>query len=265
LIRLLVGDRKGKSMKQYFKAITREPGINFADGITSADTGSPDFEKAVEQHHSYCEALRACGIEVTLLEADRQYPDGCFVEDTAVIAEDLAVITRPGDPSRKGEVKQIARLLSSFKQIETIKAPGTLDGGDVMRVGSHFYIGLSGRTNKEGADQLSSLLERCGFTSSLIPVTRVLHLKTGITFIGKDTYITVAEFEPFFSGSNIICLAPEERYAANTLLINGRLLIPKGYPKVREKIAASGYDTVEVEMSEFRKMDGGLTCLSLLF
>ncbi len=249
----------------FTKAIVRKPGINFADGITSADEGRPDFLKALEQHASYCDALRQCGLKIFVLEADERFPDGCFVEDTAVVAEQMAVITKPGDPSRAGEEKSIAEILGRFRKLEWIEAPGNLEGGDIMQVNNHFYIGVSKRTNSDGARQLATILSNYGYTSSNVPVETVLHLKTGVTYLGNNNFIAVDEFSTAFAASNVIELSPDEYYHANCLLINGHLLVPKGYPNARREIEGLEYQIIEVEMSEYRKMDGGLTCLSLLF
>lgn len=251
--------------KMYSKAIVRRPGSNFAKGITTSNPGNPDFEKALEQHAAYCNALKRCGLEVTVLEADERYPDGCFVEDTAIINREVAVITRPGALSRRGEEAEISRVLSWHKNTEKIEPPGTLEGGDVLRMDNHYFIGISGRTNREGAGQLSSILSKYGYTSAEIEVRAGLHLKSDIAYLGQGNFISTPEFSGIVPFKNIIILEQEEYYSANCLLVNDSLLIPKGFPKSKAKIADLGYDLVELEMSEFRKMDGGLTCLSLLF
>jgi len=249
----------------FTQAITRKPGRNFADGITTAELGKPDFEKALTQHEAYCNALKKCGLNVTILEADEKYPDGCFVEDTAIVTKEVAIITKPGDIARLGEEERIMEILSQHRKIETITLPGNVDGGDILRVNNHFYIGMSKRTNKEGALQLSAILNKYGYTSSEMPVKSVLHLKTGITYLGNNNYISIDEFWNSFANFNIIKLNKEENYSANCLLINDYLLIPKGFSKSKQKILDLGYQIIEIEMSEFGKMDGGLTCLSLLF
>jgi dimethylargininase len=252
-------------MHQYIKAIVRQPGKNFADGITSSNLGKPVYEKALEQHNIYCEALKKCGVEIIVLEADERYPDGCFVEDTAVVTKEVAIISRPGDPARLGEQERIASVLADYKSIESIVAPGTLEGGDIMRVENHFYIGLTKRTNREGAKQLSSILEKYGYTSSTVSVNDILHLKTGIAYLGNNNFIAVQEMAHIAQNINVIILDKGEEYSANCLKVNDNLLIPKGFPTSKQKIIELDYNIIEVEMSEFRKMDGGLTCLSLLF
>ncbi len=248
----------------YTKAIVRRPGRNFSEGITTSNLGKPDFEKALEQHTAYCDALRRCGLEIIILEADGRYPDGCFVEDTAIVTSEVAVITRPGAASREGEEAVISEILSEFRKIETIRFPGTLDGGDVLRVENHFFIGISGRTNREGARQLSAKLSKYGYTASETEVGEGLHLKSGIAYLGKGNFISAEGFS-IISSSGIIISDQEESYSANCLTVNDFLLIPKGFPKSKMKILELGYNITELDMSEFRKMDGGLTCLSLLF
>jgi len=246
-------------------AILRPPAKTFASGITTASLGQPVYEKALEQHRAYCAALQQCGLELILLDAGERYPDACFVEDTAIVTEGLAILCRPGAASRRGEVAAVAEVLAGYKTLTSIKPPGTIDGGDILRVKDHFYIGRSKRTNAEGARQLAVILSECGFTSSEIPVSSVLHLKTGVTYIGKNTFVSIDEFAGSLNSGQIIRVEERETYAANCLLANGTVLAPAGFPKVKQQIAELGYPIIELDMSEFRKMDGGLTCLSLVF
>ena len=252
-------------MFQY--ALVRRPGENFHRGITSSNLGKPDYKKALQQHGSYCQALRKCGLKLIVLEADLRYPDGPFVEDTAIITEQCAIMTNLGATSRQGEEEKIKEILSEYRTIESIKPPGTVEGGDVLRVDNHFYIGLSQRTNQEGARQLSAMLSKYGFTSSNIPLKSVLHLKSGVNYIGHNNMVAINEFaqRDEFKKFNIIKVDEEESYVANCLLVIDFLLLPKGFPNTKEKIQALGYKILEIEMSEFQKMDGGLTCLSLLW
>ena len=245
-------------------AIVRLPGTNFGDGITTAGLGPPDFRRALAQHEAYCRALEDCGLEVVTLDADPRHPDGCFVEDTAVVTESVAVSTRPGSPARAGEEEAVAEVLAGYRALERIRPPGCVDGGDVLRVGSHFLIGRSARTNQPGADQLGEILAAHGYPSSQVPVEAGLHLKTGVTTLGDGRVVATAAFAPLFPRAQVVPVDPGEEYAANCLAVNGRLLVPAGHPGVRRRLGQAGYDVVEVAMSEFRKMDGGLTCLSLL-
>ena len=246
------------------KAIVRKPGRNFADGLTSSGLGKPDFEKALKQHSYYCEALMSLGLELIVLDADERYPDGCFVEDTAVITSEIAIITRPGAGSRQGEEVIIKSVLSELKKTVSIEAPGTLDGGDIMRAENHFYIGMSDRTNNEGAGQLSEVLQQYGYTSSLIKVGEGLHLKSGIAYLGHGNFITAKVPEGLIEYKEIIITGDADSYSANCLHVNEKLLLSSGFPKIKEQVIRLGYKVIELDMSEFRKMDGGLTCLSLL-
>jgi dimethylargininase len=249
----------------YTKAIVRRPGKSFANGITTSNLGRPDFSKALEQHAAYCDALIRCGVELTVLDADERYPDGCFVEDTAVVNSRVKVISRPGAATRRGEEEAITRVLAGTGQTESITAPGTLEGGDVLRAENHYFIGVSERTNREGADQLSKILVKHGFTSSVVCVEAGLHLKSDIAYLGDGNFISTPVFSHVAHPANTIIPDPEEYYSANCLRVNDHLLIAKGFPKSKMKILELGYNIIELDMSEFRKMDGGLTCLSLLF
>ncbi len=249
-------------------AIVRRPGESLVDGITSADLGKPAYEKALQQHDKYIEALRSCGVEVTILEAEERYPDSVFVEDTAVLAEKCAIITNPGACSRQGEEISIKETLKKFyTHIESITAPSTLEGGDVMRVRNHFYVGLSARTNEEGAKQFAAILNKYGYTVSNVKMEKFLHLKTGLAYLENNNLLTAGEFihRPGFETFNRIVIDDSESYAANCIWVNHVVLVPRGYPKTKAAIEALGYKTLAVDVSEFRKLDGGLSCLSLRF
>jgi dimethylargininase len=246
-------------------AIVRRPGPDFGDGITTADLGTPDYAKTLEQHAAYCDALKGCGLELIILDPEPGYPDCPFVEDTAVVTDETAVIARPGDERRRGEEEAIAFVLSRYRRIERIEPPGTLDGGDVLQVKDRFFIGRSARTNEEGARQLSSILTRHGHQVSITPVGEMLHLKSGANHIGNGVLTLAGGLQALdvFSGFESIHVPPEECYAANCLFVNGRLLFPTGFPHTMEKLSRLGRQIIELDMSEFRKMDGGLTCLSI--
>ena len=255
----------------YTHAIVRPPPPSFATGLTLSNEGVPDVALAMLQHRAYCQALIDCGLQLTELPADPAFPDSCFVEDPAIITARGAIATLPGAPSRAGEVESIIAALGSwYPGIPRITAPGTLDGGDVCEADGHFLIGLSSRTNEEGARQLTDILESLGYRSSIVDLRespRLLHLKTGMTYIGDGRMVLTPDvpvgeaLRPY----ERIVVSEAERYAANCIRINARVLIAAGYPKIAGTLAGLGYDTLSVEMSEFRKMDGSLTCLSLRF
>jgi dimethylargininase len=248
-------------------AITRLPGENFADGLTTANLGHPSYPLILQQHQAYRRALGNLGLDVTVLPAEPGYPDAYFVEDPAIVSPRLAVITRPGAPSRRGEGITLESVLKQFQPIAHIHAPGTVDGGDILMVEDHFFIGLSGRTNYAGAAQLTGLLSGEGYTTETIPVGAGLHLKSGVNYLGRHTLLVTKSLSihPAFAGYKKIFLDKDEEYAANTLWINDTLLMPKGFPKTRASLARLGMEIIELDVSEVRKMDGGLTCMSLRF
>lgn len=248
--------------------IVKTPGESYINGLTTSDLGTPILEKALEQHDAYIEALKKCGTEVTVLPSNNEFPDSTFVEDTAVLTPNFAVISNPGALSRNGEIHEMEPAIKSFyKNIYYIKAPGTLDGGDILQIEDHFYIGISARTNNEGAQQLKVILEMENYKATIVQLEKFFHLKTGIAYLGNQTIVAAGEFidHPDFNSYKKIVVPPEEEYAANCIQVNDYVIIPAGYPITKQKINQAGYQTIELEMSEFRKLDGGLSCLSLRF
>lgn len=252
----------------FTKAIVRTPCRNLVNGLTSANLGLPDYNKAIEQHENYIKALRQCGLELIVLESDENFPDSTFVEDTALLTRHCAVITNPGAGTRKGETAYIKTVIGHYySNIESIKEPGTLEAGDVMMVGNRFYIGLSRRTNIEGAKQLMKILDSYSMSGSIVNVNDNLHLKSGVSYLENNNLLAAGEFlnEPEFENFNIIKIDDDESYAANSLWINNIVLVPSGFPKAHDIIKTVGYRIIEVDVSEFQKLDGGLSCLSLRF
>ncbi len=253
------------------RAIVRTPGRNFADGLTTVDLGVPNLEIALKQHADYCGALRRCGLEVTVLQPDMRHPDSTFVEDTAILTTEVAIFCRPGSASRQGEVAAIRSALERFYfSTFTIEAPGTVDGGDICEAGSHFFIGLSHRTNGEGARQLAACLNALGYTTSTIDVrgmASILHLKSGISYIGENTLVVMEEMaaNPQFSRFELVRVSKEESYGANSVRVNDRVLVAEGFPRLAADLRSRGFEPLALNMSEFQKMDGGLSCLSLRF
>jgi dimethylargininase len=258
--------------RQLFRyATVRPPGDNFAQGLTSSWLGAPDFAVASAQHHDYCAALEACGLELLRLPPDLEHPDSTFVEDTAVLTERLAILARPGAISRLQEVAGVKDCIQRhYSIVREIEPPGTLDGGDICDAGLHFFIGLSHRTNEAGARQLCQFLSADGYTSSTVDirgVSSILHLKSGIAHLENRDLVVMEELagRDEFAGYNLIRVMPKESYACNCVLVNRHVLVPAGFPYVAGELERRGYKTIELEMSEFRKMDGGLSCLSLRF
>lgn len=252
------------------QAIVRTPSKSLAHGLTtSAELGSINYTQACLQHRQYVDALRKCGLEVTVLEALDAFPDSCFVEDPALVTPKIGICTRPGAITRQREVSSIEPILRRYypNNLHKIESPGLLDGGDVLQIEHHFHIGLSSRTNSEGAAQLSALLGAQGYTASTVNVNHLLHLKTGISYLGNHcVLISKALIDcPEFSGYTQMIVEEEEAYAANALMINGTVLMAKGFPKTQNALLNQGFKVVSIDVSEFRKIDGGLSCLSLRF
>lgn len=255
----------------FTRAIVRIPGSNFADGLTTVELGTPHLDEVLAQHAHYCDALRQCGLELTILTPDLRHPDSTFVEDAAILTPHAAILTRPGAASREGEVAAIRPSIERFySRTLTIDPPGTVDGGDICEAEGHFFIGISLRTNEEGARQLTTHLNALGYTATTIDIrsmNTILHLKSGISYIGDNTLVVMEEMaaNPQFARFNQIDVSPAESYGANCVRVNDRVLIADGFPHLRAELIARGLSPLVLNMSEFQKMDGGLSCLSLRF
>jgi len=257
---------------RFTRAIVRPPARNFAEGLTTVDLGAPDVNIALQQHAAYCDALARHGCEVIALPADPQHPDSTFVEDTALILPGLgAMLTRPGAESRAGEVKAMRIALQPyFAAMAQLEAPGTLDAGDVCEAGTHVFIGLSRRTNESGAAQLAKWLTHFGYTASTVDIRGtddILHLKSGIAAIDPRRLVVIETLtdHPAFAGYDIVRVPTGEEYGANCVRVNEVLFVSRGQPGLDAELRALGYRLEALEMSEYRKMDGGLSCLSLRF
>jgi dimethylargininase len=249
-------------------AITREvsPAITQCE-LTHLERVPIDYENARSQHAEYMAALRRLGLQVHSLPAEPDLPDSVFVEDTAIVLDECAVITRPGADSRKPEIESIARALAPHRTLFHIQAPATLDGGDVLRLDKTLYVGLSSRTNQEGVDQLRGFLEPFGYSVEGASVTGCLHLKTAITHVGADTLLVNPAMigKDGFPGWNFIEVDPAEPFAANALLVGDRLVYPSAYPLTQARLEAGGIQLILVDASELAKAEGGVTCCSLIF
>ena len=247
------------------RAILRRPGPDFAAGLTTAGLGEPDPSRMLAQHAAYADALRALGLAVDVLDPLPGFPDAYFVEDVAVVVPELAVVARPGAPARRGEADAIVPVLARHRVLARLEHPASLDGGDVLIAGRSVFIGLSARTNEDGAGQLARLLEPHGYRSRTMPVSTGLHLKSSVSWLGgemllvSDRFANQADLRAF---RRIVVDATEEP-ACNSLLVNGTLLTPAGFPKTRRQLEETGLPVVELDVTEARKMDGGLTCMSL--
>ena len=254
----------------FTRAITRRPGRSFSAGLTSG-AGEPELTRALAQHAAYERALAAAGVSATVLEADEHYPDGTFVEDTAVLTARVAIVARPGAATRVGEIESMAAVLAGFySTVRRIEAPGTVDGGDVCQCDDHFLIGVSARTNETGARQLAGFLGEFGYRATLIDIrasSSLLHLKTGLSYLGAGRLVVAGDLPECaaLSAYERIEVDAGEEYAANCVQINARVLVAAGFPRFAERLQRLGLDPLPLEMSEFQKMDGGLSCLSLRF
>lgn len=251
-------------------AILRQPCSRFASGLTTADLGSPSFPLALTQHEAYASAFRELGIEALILEPDDRYPDSCFVEDCAIVAGDVLIWTRPGAPSRRGEVDLLqSQLQLDFKFLSVTE--GFVDGGDVCQIEDRFLIGLSNRTDRTGAQCLAGHLESLGFGTEFVDLSEtagLLHLKSGLSYLGNGVALVDAGLadHPALTELNKLIPSGTESYAANAVSLGGGwVLFAAGYPLLADAVREKGFEVIELEMSEFQKMDGGLSCLSLRF
>ncbi len=249
-------------------AIVLSPAFSLKEGLTTSDIGKPDYNLASEQHKIYTETLIRLGLKVKVLPKNELFPDSVFIEDIALCTQSCATITRPGATTRRGEITSIREVLEDYYTIiEEIIYPGTLEAGDVMMAGDKFFIGISDRTNEAGAEQLTGILAKYGMKAIKVPLKKLLHLKSGISYLENNTILVCGELtnRSEFADYIKIVVDEDECYAANSLWVNGKVLIPHGFPKTRKKIESAGYETILIDVSEFRKVDGGLSCLSLRF
>ncbi len=256
-------------LPRFTRALMRRPAPNFAEGLTSAThLGRPDYKRALEQHQAYVEALRDCGLAVTVLPADERYPDGHFVEDPFVIYRGLAFLCRSGAPSRQGEGESLKAHLRGLRIVEA-PADARIDGGDVLICSDRVLVGISERTNIAGFRALREALHAVQGDMRVdpVPFSGVLHLKSGLTELAPGVLIRdpALETDIDLSWADVITLPPEEGYAADVLPVNSTLFVAAGCPVALAAAEAHWGRVVALDMSEFVKMDGGLTCLSLRY
>ncbi len=251
----------------FTRAVLRRPAANFAAGITSAaHLGAPDFKRALRQYESYIEALRGCGLELTLLPADERFPDGHFVEDAFVIFRDIALRCRSGAPARQGEGDGIAPALKPLRLLELPPA-ARLDGGDVLFCADRVLVGISQRSNQAGYQALRAALQTRmpAISVDAVPFAGVLHLKSGLTELAPGTLIRDPALKTAYdlSWARVITLPPAEGFAADVLPINDTVFVAAGCPTALAAAREVCPQVETLDLSEFVKMDGGLTCLSL--
>jgi dimethylargininase len=226
-----------------------------------------DVDRAELQHARYEELLRALSVEVVSLPVESELPDSVFVEDTAVVLDDFAIITRPGSPSRRAETARVREALERHRRLFEIEAPGTIDGGDVLMVGRRIFVGQSTRTNRTAIEQLADIVRRFGFTVETLDVRGCLHLKSAVTQVGPETLLINDSLvdRGAFPGLRCIPVDPSEPAGANALLVGETVVSQPVFPRTVERLREAGLNVAEVDMSELAKAEGALTCCSLLF
>jgi len=225
-----------------------------------------DLARARAQHHAYEAALAGAGCDVVALPADPDHPDCVFIEDVAIVLDEIAVITRPGAASRRGEAAAVAEALVPFRRVSSMVAPGTLDGGDVLRIGRRLFVGQSGRSNAAGIEQLRAVVWPYGYTVTAVPVTGCLHLKSAVTLVAPDTVLVNPAWvdASIFGVERVLEVDPSEPYAANGVLAGDALIYPASFPGTAARLRSAGIDVREVDVSELQKAEGAVTCCSVI-
>jgi dimethylargininase len=249
-------------------AITRavSPTLNQCE-LTHLARQPIDIARAIEEHHAYEQALRDLGLHVISLPAEPEYPDAMFVEDPMIVLDEVAIITRPGAQSRRGEATTLARELAPYRELRHITEPATLDGGDVLLAGRTLYVGLSERTNAAGIRQLAAEVEPFHYRVCPVAVTGCLHLKSGASFVGDDTVLIHRPWvdAEAFPGLRLLDTPAGEEWATNVLLIGNTVLVAAGFPATAKLLRDLGREVVTVDITELMKAESGLTCSSLIF
>ncbi len=248
-------------------AFVRRPGASIGDCLlTHRDREGIDLDLARRQHAAYREALSRLGREVIELEEADEHPDAVFVEDPVVALDEIAVIARPATESRRREIPSLEAALGPYRELAHIAAPGTLEGGDVVRVGRRLFVGLSSRTNQAGIDQLRAHIAPLGYEVHAVPVTGCLHLKTGASHIGHGRVLVNRDWvdADAFVGCETIDVDPSEAWSANAVLLGEHVIVPAGAAKTCARLRALGLNVHEVGLSEMQKAEGSATCLSVL-
>lgn len=226
-----------------------------------------DVALARTQHHDYLRALESVGCHVHVLAEEAELPDSVFVEDVAIVLDEVAVLTRPGAPSRRPEVASVADLLRHHRPLHAIEAPATLDGGDVLRMGRTLYVGQAARSNPDGIAQLRELLIPCGYAVEGVGTHACLHLKSAVTALSDDSVLLQPAWvdRERFAKFRVIEVDPAEPHAANVLRIGDALIMPASFPRTRQRLLDAGFKVTAVDVSELQKAEGAVTCCSLVF
>lgn len=249
-------------------AITREVSPALAGcELTHLNRVPIDVAKAVAQHAEYERALQALGCSVSRLFSDATMPDSVFIEDTAVLLDELAILTRPGAASRRRETIEVGAALGAHRRVVEIEAPGTLDGGDVLLVGRRMFIGETTRTNADGIDQVGRAVAPFGYDVRPVTPRCCLHLKSAATSLGDGTVLVNPRWAPVdaFHGLDLVEVDPDEPGAANVVHLDGRVLCAAAFPRTRARLERRGLEVAAVDVSELAKAEGAVTCCSLIF
>ena len=249
-------------------AITRDVSASLGDcALSFVERSAIDVDRAIAQHDGYRRVLESLGCRVLALPAQDTFPDAVFVEDVALVLDEVAVITRPGAESRRGETDSVAQVLGGHRPLLRIVAPGTLDGGDVLRIGRNIFVGQSARSNAEGIAQLRALLAGHGYRVQGVPTRGCLHLKSAATQVADDTLLVQpAWVDPaIFAAYRVLVVDPAEEHAANALRIGSGVVYPDCFPRTRQRLQDAGIAVTSVDVSELQKAEGAVTCCSLVF
>ena len=235
--------------------------------LTHLERSAIDVDLAAEQHRVYEALLAECGCRILRLAEEPDLPDSVFVEDTAVVVDELGIIARPGADSRKPEIRSVADALRPYRNLVFIEAPGTLDGGDVLCVGKKLYVGRSERTNSEAVDQIREILRPFGYGVSAVDVEGCLHLKSAVTQVDTGFLLVQPEWVDVdrFAGLGKIHVDPEEPFAANALSVGGTVVFPSAFPRTKKRLEDQGIRVQTVDLSELAKAEGAVTCCSIVF
>lgn len=249
-------------------AITREVSSCINDCELSFHGRQPiDVAKAIAQHKGYQDCLAELGIRVVSLPAEPGLPDAVFVEDPAVVLDEVAIISNMGAPSRRPEARELAAALAPYRLLKFLVEPATLDGGDVLRVGRSVFVGLSRRTNRDGIEQLSELLHPYDYRVQPVEVSGCLHLKSACSYIGHETVLVNRSWIDVeqLRGFELLDVSEDEPAAANALVVNDVVIMPVSFPKTRSLLEERGFTVRSLDVSELQKAEAGVTCCSLIF
>jgi len=252
---------------QFTHAIVRQPAKSIIRGLRAVDIGSPDYDQMISDHKDYVDALISAGVAVINLNALDKFPDGQFVEDTALCLPKAVILMRPGAPSRLGEVNEIApKLRELFEDVYEIDNPGHIEGGDILVTGKEILVGRSARTDENGVRQLSEIVIPLGYViREVFTPPEILHFKTDCSLLGPDEILSTRRLQASgcFEGYRVINVADGEEAAANAIRVNDYVLMPDGFPQTKAVLEDHGYKVKVINNTECAKLDGGMSCLSL--